>query len=352
MANKLSRRKFLQYLAGSASGFAFLSPNTVFAFPHKYKRDTGDFLSFAELEGLGPEINVEFMGREFVALHEERELPVHMIDEMNRDYLQWLMREMVRQQGMKWDESDKLVWTYQYYGICDHSSECFKLLNYSKSAQDFLYSSVSGLLETNIDWHVLTDDFDYIRKSQNHFNGYIGRHTYLVSRVSLESADGEAKEYGLVSASPVNRAINYITSNGPVLNTSLMYIIPGNTSIVSPFSEVLHLTTHAPSRRLAQQLGEKQGSQKAEQTSHMISETITESAALIMAQNYLNNYRYDDSMKFVYSHANYLGSRYSLMPDTLAYMNRHGVQKTLDRFTNNPLYLVNDLSYSLVDPSS
>ena len=84
----------------------------------------------------------------------------------------------------------------------------------------------------------------------------------------------------------------------------------------------------------------------------MISETITESAALIMAQNYLNNYRYDDSMKFVYSHANYLGSRYSLMPDTLAYMNRHGVQKTLDRFTNNPLYLVNDLSYSLVDPSS
>lgn len=344
MANQ-SRRKFLQQLTKSSAFLAFLSPTAVVALAHKQKEQIDNILSFTDLDGLGPDINAQLIENNFIALHEERELPVYTIDPANRQYVEWLFREMVSNKGLSWDESDRLVWTYQYYGFCDHSGHCDKLLRYSRSAQDYLYNSVSGLLDVDVNWSLLSDDYDYSSPDHVQFKGVIGRYTYLMSRVWLSSAEGEIKDYGLITSTPLNRAINYVTSNGNELNTSLIYLIPGVTSLMSPFSELLHLTTHGPSRRLVQQLGLMRNPHHAEETSRIVGETITESAAILMAQQYLNKNRHGDRINIINAHANYMSNQYSLIPDTVDYMKLHGVQQTLAHFNDDPLHLVKEISH-------
>jgi hypothetical protein len=343
MAINLSRRNFLQHLATGAACLAFTSPSTAFAIAHKYKRDVDDLLSFTDLEGLGPQINTEFPGKGYLALHEERTLSPYMIDDLNRSYAEWLLKEMYAEQGLLWDKKNKLIWTYQHYGFCDHSNQCYKLLNYCMSVQDFLYNRVTGLLDIDTKWEVLGEDF---MQHPDRFSGLVGRYTYLVYRIHLLDSVGELKDYGLIRATPVNRAINYITADHNVPNTSLMYIIPGNTSLVSPFSELLHISTHGPSRRLADQLGRESNPQDAEETSRIVGETITESAAILMAQQYLQQYRFLDRMTIINSHARSLASRYGLIRNTVAYMANNGVQQTLNSFTDDPLHLVKEISHS------
>ena len=343
-----SRRKFLQQLTGSTACLAFLSPTAVLALTHNQKSQSdNNSLSFTDLEGMGPRINTEFVADKYVALHEERELPAHMIDQANQKYVEWLLRETIADQGLSWDESDRLVWTYQYYGFCDHTGQCHKLLGYSQAVQEFLYNSVSGLLDVDVQWNLLEKNYHYSNPGPFNFNGFIGRYTYLVNRVWLASAEGDIKDYGLVTATPLNRAINFITSTGSTLNTSLIYLIPGNTSLMSPFSELLHLSTHGPSRRLARQLGRMHKRQKAEETARVIGETITESAAILLAQQYLNKIRrYGDRINIVSSHAKSLVHRYSLIPDTVDYMQLHGVQQTLAQYSKDPLKLIKEISHS------
>ena len=346
MDANLPRRKFLQQLTGGAASLVLLSPATVFAISDKGPVRANGNLAFTDLEGLGPEINAPLNGDEFIALHEEGALPQHMFEEVNRGYVEYLLRDLVANEGERWDESDQILWTYQYYGFCDHSDHCEALLNYSHSAQDYLYNNVNGLLDVGINWSLLSDDFNYQKKNAANYRGLIGRYTYLVNRVSLVDSLGNMKELGLVSATPVNRAINYIKSKENVPSSSLMYLIPGNTSLMSPFSELLHLTTHEPSQQLMMQLAHRHGSQYANETSHLVGETITESAAILTAQQYLKKNRLFEHMGIINVHAKSLGRQYALMADAIAYMQLHGVQKTLSRFSENPLRLVKDLSHT------
>lgn len=347
MIVNLSRRKFLQHLASNAACLALVSPTTVFAITNKYKGDAGDLLSFTELQGLGPEINSDFVDGDYIALHKERELPANIIDEAGQSRAERLLREMFDKQGWHWDKNDSLLWTYQHYGTCDHSQQCYKLLSYCLSAQDFLYDTVQGLLDASINWDILNQDFNYSIQRHNNFNGFIGRYTYLVHRLNLLDQHGWIKEYGLTNVSPVNRAINYITTEDYVPDTSLIYIIPGQTSLISPFSELIHITTHGPSVRLARELGVQYNRQQAGETSRIIGETITESAAILVAQNYLTKYNHAEQLALVNYHANNLGGRFSLVPETVAYMKQHGVQQTLNTYTDDPVHLVNEISKSL-----
>lgn len=344
MAINLPRRKFLQHLAKGTACLAILSPTGVYGIAHRHLSNSDDLLSFTDLEGLGPEIKTQFTGNGYVALHEEHVLPSYMVSEANRHYVEWLLRDMVEKKGLHWDATDRLVWTYQYYGICDHSIQCYRLLEYSMSAQKYLYSAVHGLLDINVKWDVLSENYDYAHQKRRYFNGFVGRFTYLVNRVNLVDKEGVIKDFGLVSATPVNRAINYIKSRGNIPNASLMYLIPGNTSLVSPFSELLHITTHGPSQRLSLELERRHNKQQAKEISHIIGETVTESAALLLAQRYLEKRHLANRMTIIDAHARYLGSRYALMPTTFNYMLRHGVEETLSSYCNDPLNLAYSIS--------
>ena len=346
MATNLPRRRFLHHLTSSAACLAFLSPTTALAIANKSNHKVEDLLSFTDLQGLGPKIDAELMGRSHIALHEERLLPEQSIGGSHLQYVKWLLREMLAKEGVSWDEDDKLVWTYQHYGYCDHSVQCYKLLDYAESAHNYLYDTVDGLLDIKLKWQVLNAELGSTEQTRSQFSGIIGRYTYLVHRVFLVDAEGETKDFGLINITPVNRAINFITSAHDIPSTCLMYVIPGNTSLVSPFSELLHLTTHGPSRRLAQQLEEKQDSEQAEEASHIIGETITESAAILIAQKYLKKHRHENRMRLVNAHARSLGSRYSLIADTVAYMGHYGIEETLQTFADDPLYLVNAINKS------
>jgi len=347
MATNLTRRIFLRKLAGGAVGLTFLSPVSLFALPGKRLNNESDLLSFIDLNGMGPEINAQNLENKYIALHAEGILPDYMADALDRVYVENLLRETIVADGGEWDETDRILWTYQYYGFCDHSEHCEKLMSYCGKAQDYLYNSVQGLNDANINWNLLSEEFDYEQRSPMHFTGLIGRFNYLVNRVSLMDTQGNMKDFGLVSATPVNRAINYIISMGSVPSNSMMYIIPGNTSLMSPFSELLHLTTHGPAHRLKMELALKYNPQYADEVAHIIGETITESAAILTAQQFLKRNRLSDRMNFIDTHARSLNRQYSLMSDMLAYMQLYGVQKTLMRFTENPLQLFKAVSHSL-----
>jgi len=348
MANNLPRRKFLQQLTGSTAGLLFISPARLLAIPEDNFAKNTDFLSFAYLNGLGPEVSVNDIDGHYVPLHAESILPSYMFDDFNRTYVEFLLRQMMAAQGLKWNESDRIIYSYQYHGYCDHTSECNRLAEYSRTAKDYLYNSVNGLLDIQLNWNVLLEDFDYAKQPSSLFNGLIGRYTYLVNRVNLVDTEGNFREVGLISISPVNRAINYITSEGIRPESSLIYVIPGATSLMSPFSELLHLTTHAPSKRLSDQLTQGKNPHHANTSSHMIGETITESAAYLVARRFLKQSQYGERASVINAHAKSLSNRYSLMGDTVAYMMRHGVQKTLDRFAEDPLHLVKEISHGFV----
>lgn len=336
-AGKLSRRQFMAYL-GATGCLISGHINSAFAAIHETLNSSIDDFSFVDKTGLGPKIDAPIVEKYLHPLHKEQS---HGGGEaINITSVESLLKEIYSNEAIPWREDFKLSISSQHYGVAyETSDEAEKLVDYSKNVHDYLFHRIEGLFQIGLKWNVLHIDTSDLTSTDG-FNIVIGRYTYLVSRIFVTNSDIENAPY-LVSAKPLDRAINYIESEGPsVPRRVLIYLIPGATSLVSPFSEILHISLHKPSKIYEQELNQEFPREISHQKAVETGETVNEALALMLAMEYQEKYAGGERKKHIRYMASSLAREYPKLPSVITYTQKHGLQSTIDRYLDNPAKLM------------
>lgn len=340
---KLSRRWFLRYLVRGVVAASFF-PITRFENVIPDHDSVNDKFSFADQNGMGTNLGADIFNKQYYPLHQEKPLPLYMLDSNDYRNTILLFKKIYAREGMHWKDSYKILWTFQHYGYSDLSSHSNKLLKYCLSAQEFLHNTVPDIHKKYISWDILGKDNIDSNLNTLGFKGFVGKNTYLVYRVIITDKAGFVMEPGIVNVMPVDRAINFIRSNNYNVPTgSTIYVIHGATSLVAPFSELIHLVTNEPSLRYSDKLLASLDQEVARKLGRVYGETITEAAGITLASDYMRKYGSTERLATISSNAQNLSKQIPLLHNALDYMHRHGVQRTLANFIENPERVINSI---------
>lgn len=344
MSVHLTRRNFLTYLLVSTAAATF-TPKLGFANYSPNNQPVSNWLSFSTQNGVGPWQDESTVMERCCALHKETILPRNRVEKSDYRNTILLLEKVLANEGIHRGESRRVVWTYQHYGVCDSSIHSKRLLLYSRLAQDYLYSNISGLVDFNHDWSVLENNHSQSLVDLRGYRGFVGKHTYLVYRVNAIDENGRDIQPGIVNVIPVERAINYIVDDDNHIPTrSTIFVIHGLTSLNSPFSELIHLTTHQPTLRLIRELAVSQGESYALMLGRAYGEAVTEAAGILIALNFLQKYGSVDEENVVRSVSKNISSQYSLAKSAMTFMSQNGVQRVLNAYSENPLLVINQIT--------
>jgi len=335
----ISRRHFIKYL-GSIGLLMSGSMNAPIAAASKtFVFNVKNDFSFVEQVGLGPQIDAPIVEEYLHPLHREQikgsiNNSVNLLDAKSQ------LKDFYNSEAIQWQENFQLAISLQHYGVAyENSEEAKKLVVYSKCVSDYMANRIQGLCHVGLSWNVLHTSSPDLT-SVDGFNLVIGRFTYLVSRIFVENVDIEDSPY-LSGAVPLDRAINYIESGQSAEpKRALIYLIPGATSLVSPFSEILHISLHKPSKLYEQALRLEFSREQSQKKAVETGETVNEALALLLAMEFQENYGRVELKKHINFMATSLKREYPLLPSVMSYAQKHGLQATIDRYLENPAKLM------------
>ena len=349
MSKKLTRRKFLSYFLTSTAAVSLI-PKYALGNIHLNNTSESNCLSFSLQKGVGPPMDELTLTKQYCSLHKETVLPANRIEQSDHQRSVALLKRVLANQGIRWKKSNRIVWTYQHYGVCDPSIHSDRLLSYSKLAQEYLYNQVSGLMEVNLDWSLLPRHHTRSFVDTKEYRGLVGKHTYLVYRINGVNEEGVLIQPGLINIAPVERAINYIiddTNHKPIGST--IFVIHGPTSLISPFTEIIHLTTHQPSLCLTEELVTSLGEDEAQRMGRVYGETITEAAGSLLALSFLQKHRNTEAKRTVKTISQNISAQFPLVQAAMAYMKQNGVEQILGAYSENPGEVVKEIKKMAVN---
>jgi len=331
----LSRRRFLKKLGAGVTLYAAM-PNLVFAGISSEQSSRAFNLSFVDQAGKGPYLDAPFVEENFIPLHKEMNLPA--MDKTSDEYFnaENVLKTEFQNMNVPWSDDFQLSWSYQHYGVPDNKTNSEHIIKYCQTVHDYLYQEINGLEDVNFTWSSLSKDTNVLNRSGNY--ALAGKHTYFVLRVNALDKEGNIQEPYLVNAQPVNRALHYINAHDDeeYLSQRLIYVIRGATSLVSPFSEMLHMSTHNPAMRYADELKQNYQYDIAKSLARSSGETVTESAAVLMALDYLYSLGKQSRANQIIHHAQSLESQLPEFSHSIAYMQKYGVQNALNSYHESP----------------
>ena len=332
----ISRRKFLSYLSYPAA-LSLAAPNNLLAMTDVRRTKNVDYFEFVDRNGLGPRVDAPTVEEFFYPLHCEQKISAQLYQPNEVEMIKSILKSEYEREGYDWDDSYELSYSYQHFGVHDNSSDASKLLlSYCERVFDYLYSRLDGLFNVDMSWQLLPSETHPESTKDNVFQGKIGRYTYYVMRVYVDHSELDGLP-SLINAQPLERAIHYIVDGEFYLpKRATLYVIPGQTSLVAPFSELLHLTFHAPSQSYANKLAETISQQEAQQSALDAGETINEATAIVLAREYIEKYGASERIVTIDNMARSLNSRFEDLNGAIAYINQNGLQKSLDTYLDNP----------------
>ena len=329
----IGRRQFLQKLGTSAVLYSVL-PNELLADVLPEKASPTFDLSFVDMDGVGPYLDAPIVEENLIPLHKEMQLPA--MDSTTEEYHNALtvLKSEFESMNVPWSDDFRLSWSYQHYGAPDTKSNSEQMINYCQTVHDYLYHEINGLADVLFKWRSLNNDTNILNNAGNH--ALVGKHTYFVLRVNAVDKEGNVQEPYLVNARPVNRALHYINDSAGNPNQRMIYVIRGATSLVSPFSEMLHMSTHDPAMRYADELKHNYKNDVAKSLARDAGETVTESAAVLIALDYLYSLGKQSRASQIIHHAKSLQSQLPEFSHSIAYMQKYGVQNALNSYHDSP----------------
>ena len=330
----LSRRHFLSFMAISAT-VASLSPSSVFALNKLSGTPKWPSLKFADRQGLGPDIDAPDVARLCCALHEEKIIPNATIDQSELEAVSKALRMQFAEEGLDWEDEYQVGFTYQHYGKPDDAEYSKHLIQYCKVVTEYANEKLTDLFSPRITWSPLVHENHHNGRIENGFHGLVGRYTYYVLRAVVLNAESDVP--CLLQSWPLERAIHYIVAGQSAVPTKgVLYIIPGTTSLVAPFSEMLHLTFHEPSQRYALELAKSINESDAQQQARVAGETVNEAAAIVLATDFMRRLAQPERLSTIAYMAKDLSKTYPYLPNAISYMQQYGVQQAADVYLDNP----------------
>ena len=337
------RRRFLRLIASGTLAYTA----GVNAIP-KQGFFEEDVHNFADFSGLGPPVEGAFLEDHYCPLHDEKIYSHETIAKPLLDEANNLLKQEFEKQNIAWKDSYKIIWTSQHYGVPDRSLESLNLLRHCKNAHEYLYDNISGLLETNLNWELL-----YHRNNlkncpsdtQQAFTAYVGRYIYLAIRISAVDENNNPQGPYLIYPRPLERSINLIRSsratNQPT--SCKIYIIPGITALISPFSELLHLSTSEPTLHYAEEIAKSKNYQTALEEARTVGETVTEAISIVLAWQYFQTKKRTNRLNQINALTQHMRSYLPNLNNILAFATEYGVQQCYSDYKNSPQKFVRDV---------
>lgn len=292
-------------------------------------------LDFADRHGLGPEMDAPDVEQYCQPLHQEKLLSPLAMDQNTLATATQILEFQVRDAGLKWHEDYQVGFTYQHYGVPANSEIVDPMLAYCEYVYDYARARLPHLVNTQVHWEPLTHEDAVVGVPA--FRGFVGRYTYYVVRALVLNAQSGSELPYLVQASPVERAIHYIESGESAApKRGTLYIIPGTTSLVAPFSELLHLTFHEPSQRYATELTKTVGENQAKEQARIAGETVNEAVAIVLATEFLQKMGHGERLPTVKFMTANLSDTYGYLPKAISYMRRYSLQNAVDLYLDDP----------------
>ncbi|MGD8591723.1 MAG: hypothetical protein PVF82_02765 [Gammaproteobacteria bacterium] len=336
-----SRRDFLSFVtlnAAKAAVAAIALPAPLFAISQVVRASTKNpLLGFADRHGLGPDMDAPDVERLCCPLHEEKLLPESSVDQKTRQAVKEVLKSEFHNANLGWQEDYKVGFTYQHYGVPDDSEQTIPLLKYCHDAGEYSHAKLQDIFDEKVTWDRLTHEKSVVGLPA--FHGFVGRYTYYVTRAVISGGQGSTDLPYLVQSWPVERAIHYIVAGNtavPKPKRGTLYIIPGTTSLVAPFSELLHLTFHEPSQRYAAELAETMQEDQAHEQARIAGETVNEAVAIVLASEFIKKLGQSDRLSTIHFMANNLADTYHYLPKAIAFVKRTSVQNAVDIYFDSP----------------
>ncbi len=338
--HRVSRRDFLSFVTFNAAKVVVATavlPAPVFAVSQALQANTKNpHLGFADRDGLGPDMDAPDVERLYCPLHEEKLLPESTVDQKIRRAVKEVLKSEFQNANLDWHENYEVGFTYQHYGVPDDNDQTDPLLKYCNDADEFSRTRLKDIFDAEVTWDRLTHDQSIVGLPA--FHGFVGRYTYYVTR-AVVLGEGSTDLPYLVQSWPVERAIHFIvTGNSEVAipKRGTLYVIPGTTSLVAPFSELLHLTFHEPSQRYAAELSGTLKHDQAQEQARVVGETVNEAAAILLATEFIQKLGCGERLPTINFMANDLSDTYGHLPKAIAFMKRTSVQSAVDIFLDSP----------------
>jgi len=334
----ISRRDFVTFIL--ASGILYIVPPAAISISRVDDHPPeADPYSFVDNAGLGPRVDAPVVEKTYIPIHDEEALPSFVTTRYRG--AEAALRALFAEEGQSWDDTYRLNYSFQHYGVCEGEPVCQSLLRYCKAVQEYLYDRLDRLLQADLRWELLLSIAAKPKWRTRGFRGVVGRYTYYLIRVSAVNEAGEFLKPYLVAADPVDRALHYIVVDSAKLPIrSVAFITPGPKSLIAPFSELIHLSTHAPALRYAEALEESAGGEPAREQARIWGETVTESAAILLAHEYMQVQQQVQRLENISAVASNLSTRFPHMADMITYMRENGIQEALDIWMDRPGRLV------------
>ena len=330
------RRNFLLLLAGGT--FTAITGTPPSMAKIQSRSTTMDPLSFIDISGLGPPQEAKIVEDSFCPLHREKIILNEAIPVTQRDAAETLLKQEFSKSDQQWQDSFAIVWTSQHYGVPDTSGICCQLLAYCRNAQEFLYSNVKGLFQIKPAWSLLSHEINYPQVDGHSFRALVGRFAYLVVRIKILNANNEIQDPYMISACPLERSLNFISADPKTYTpkNSTIYIIPGLTSLISPYSELLHISQNEPTLRYTRELAKNHDEIAAQELARQFCETITEAMSITLTRQALQNNQYVGRMEQLSTLTQHMNEYLPDLEAALAYCHDQGVQECFDTFQKNP----------------
>ena len=336
--HQISRRDFLSFVTLNAVAAAAL-PVPVFAISQiaAQANRKNSLLNFVDRDGLGPDMDAPDVERLCSPLHEEKLLPKSSVDEKTRLAVKEVLQIEFQNASLDWHDDYQVGFTYQHYGVPDDHEQTTPLLKYCNDAGEFSRTKLKDMFNAEVTWNRLTHEQTIVGLPS--FHGFVGRYTYYVTRAVVLGAEDSSDLPYLVQSWPVERAIHYIVAANTAVSKpkrGTLYVIPGTTSLVAPFSELLHLTFHEPSQRYAEELSNTLNEDQAQEQARVAGETVNEAAAIMLASEFIQELGCGDRLPTINFMAKDLSDTYGYLPKAITFMKQTSVQSAVDIFLDSP----------------
>lgn len=334
LKEKFSRRRFLTEIIAPAA-LAAAYPASVSALVTA-KSNKAEFpLHFTDITGLGPEVETDTIFEYFVPLHSEQILPSSRLSSLEKTSVENALRSAFRNDNLPWHDEYEIAFSFQHYGVPHQSRELNELVNYCETSTDYIKSHFSGLFTPNVNWSLLDGGINH---NHHGFYGYVGRFTYYVVKAYVSNMEDDGETPYLVQAQPIERAINHIRSgdhHSPDAGT--IFLVPGISSMVSPFSEFIHLTFHEGAQRYSKEITPQVGPVQAREQARNVTESLVESLSITMAKQFIHEIGHDEKLQTIQYMADNLATKFTYMPQISKHIQRSGIQNVIDSVQNSPV---------------
>lgn len=234
-------------------------------------------------------------------------------------------------------EYDFKIWRY-VYGVPSGARIAESLLAHCKRAVEFLYNTLKGLDWYDIDWTIIHsgDNFEH----QFHQKGFVGDNYYMIYEAEVEH-----KKSGKHLPTPLFIAPAGGGFYGRKYNEATkkwlwhIFISAGKSAIVSPFSEVIPLTTSKASDRLEKDVGSY--------LARVAEETISESLSYHVAKLMIQEFNIPIGEKYLEDMHRNLHERddaYRFVPHARKWIEAYGIQKAFDLYMEDPNRFMNTVT--------